>query len=376
MAATQRVTRHGAHAPSPGHWRNRLPTVMAVENLRAPSIPLIGAFESTYQPVFDRDVMETTEHDVRWQQDFSLLSACNVRQLRYPLRWHRIEPERGVYDWRYTDRVLGTLHDEGFDPIVDLLHHTSYPLWIGDLSAPQFGPAFVSFVERVGRRYPWLRGYTVCNEPFTTFLLCGMEGVWPPHTRGLASFVRLAENVMPAINRASLVLRDLLPGADHVHVEVCERHTFGAAEGEAFADMVNDRRFLLTDLLAGRSIDPDRPFVQEVSAVGGDSLLTLEPGHVDVLGLDYYAHNQWHWYAPDKGTNVSPSPAPLSDLIVEYSNRYGLPCLLGETNIRGYAADRATWFKYTLEQCEMARDAGVDFRGYCWFPLIDSADWN
>jgi hypothetical protein len=49
--------------------------------------------------------------------------------------------------------------------------------------------------------------------------------------------------------------------------------------------------------------------------------------------------------------------------------------MLGETNIRGFASDRATWLKYTLEQCEMARDAGVPLEGYCWFPFIDSADW-
>jgi hypothetical protein len=49
--------------------------------------------------------------------------------------------------------------------------------------------------------------------------------------------------------------------------------------------------------------------------------------------------------------------------------------MLGETNIRGFASDRVSWLKYTLEQCERARDAGVAFEGYCWFPFVDSADW-
>ncbi|MCU1344095.1 MAG: hypothetical protein JWL70_361, partial [Acidimicrobiia bacterium] len=336
---------------------------------------MLGAFESTYQPPFDRDVIETTQHDVRWREDLHLMAACGVRRLRYPLRWHRIEPEPGVFDWRHADQVMGAMHDEGFSPVVDLLHHTSYPLWLGDLSADGFGPAFLRFVEAVAERYPWLPGYTVCNEPFTTLLLCGMEGVWPPHHRGMPAFVRLANNLMPAINSASRLLRDLLPAAEHVHVEVCERHTFGAPEGEAFATMANDRRFLFTDLLLGYPIDHDRPFVREVVAAGGEDLLAVERGHIDVLGLDYYAHNQWHWFGPAQGTNMAPAPPPLADLIVEYAQRYQLPCLLGETNIRGYAADRATWLKYTLEQCETARDRGVDMRGYCWFPFIDSADW-
>jgi beta-glucosidase/6-phospho-beta-glucosidase/beta-galactosidase len=339
-------------------------------------IPFLGAFESTFQPGHDRDVLETTEHDVRWREDLRLLAACHVKTVRYPLRWHRIEPEEGRYDWAQTDHVLRFMQERGMAPLVDLLHHTSYPRWLGDLSSPRFHDRFLRFVEAVAERYPWLPGYTVCNEPFTTFLLCGQEAVWPPYDTGVEGFARLAGNVFPAVTAATRMLRDLLPGAEHVHVEVAERHTWSNGAGEEFARMTNDRRFLLIDLLVGAPVDPTRPFVQDLLAAGGEDLLTVEPGHVDVLGLDYYAHNQWHWSGPGRGTNVPPAPAPLADLIEEYGQRYDLPCLLGETNIRGYASDRASWLKYTLEQCEMARDRGVDMRGYCWFPFIDSADWG
>jgi beta-glucosidase/6-phospho-beta-glucosidase/beta-galactosidase len=342
---------------------------------RAP-IPFIGAFESTYQPAHDRDVLETTQHVERWRDDLMLLATCQVRQVRYPLRWHRIEPEPGRFDWTHTDHVLGFMHDHGFEPIVDLLHHTSYPLWLGDFSSPAFEVRFLRFVEAVAERYPWLPAYTVCNEPFTTFLLCGQVGVWPPHWRGLEGFISLARNVFPAVTRASRTLRDLLPAAEHLHVEASERHTWSTPAGEEFAHMTNDRRFLLTDLLVGRSIDPDRPFVQELVAAGGEDLLTVEPGHVDLLGLDYYAHNQWEWSGAGEGTTMASAPVSLADLVTEYWDRYGIPCVLGETNIRGFASDRATWLKWTLEQCEIAREAGADVRGYCWFPFIDSADWG
>lgn len=342
---------------------------------RPSPIRFVGAFESTYQPAHDRDVMETTEHDIRWRDDLALLAACHVRDLRYPLRWHRIEAERGRFDWKHTDAVLGFMRDNGFRPIVDLLHHTSYPMWLGDLGAPEFGAAFLRFVEAAAERYPWLPGYTVCNEPFTTLLLCGQLGVWAPHTQGIAGFIRLAGNVFPAITAASRLLRDLLPQAEHHHVEACERHSGATPEGRVFAAMANDRRFLLTDLFLGRPVDLDRPFVHELVQAGGEDLLGVEPGSIDVLGLDYYAHNQWHWSAPGQGTNTPPAPPPLCELITEYWDRYRLPVSLSETNIRGFASDRASWLKYTLEQTEAARDRGVDVRGYCWFPFIDSADW-
>ena len=341
------------------------------------AIPFVGAFESTYQPAHDRDVVETTQHDVRWKDDLRLMATCHVKQLRYPLRWHRIEPEQGVFDWAHTDEVLGFMQDNGLEPIVDLLHHTSYPRWVRSFASPGFGPAFLNFCEQVARRYPWLPAYTVCNEPFTTFLLCGQEGVWAPHHRGLRGLVGLARNVFPAVAEATRLLKGLLPDAQHVHVEVTERHTWQGAAGEEYAAMTNDRSFFFTDLLAGRPLSVDRPFVKELMRVGGGSLLEIEPGRIDVLGLDYYAHNQWHWTGPNgQGTNVPPDPAPLADVIVEYATRYELPVILGETNIRGFASDRASWLKYTLEQCERAAHRGVDVRGYCWFPFIDSADWG
>jgi len=337
------------------------------------TVEIWGGFESTYQPAFDRDVVETTQHDRRWRADLDLLEGCGVHTLRYPLRWHRIEPEPGRFDWAHTDAVLGHMRDRGLRPIVDLLHHTSHPRWVGDLAAPGFGPAFVRFVEAVAERYPWLPAYTVCNEPFTTVLLCGQEGLWPPHLRGDEGFVAVASSLLPAVTAASRSLRDALPAARHVHVEAAERHTWDRG-GEAAAELCNDRRFLLTDLLVGLPVDRDRPFARHLAAHGGAHLLDVEPGSVDVLGLDYYAHNQWHWTGRG-GTNVAPAPPPLSDLFVEYWDRYRLPTALGETNLCGAASDRASWLRYAVEQCEVAVGAGVPVEGLCWFPVVDSADW-
>jgi hypothetical protein len=161
-----------------------------------------------------------------------------------------------------------------------------------------------------------------------------------------------------------------------VYVEVCEHHTATTPEGAAYADYANDRRFFLTDLFAGRRIDDRRPFVADVRAAGGDDLLEAEPGYIDVLGLDYYAHNQWAWQRPGLGTTCPPAPVPLAAVITEYAARYELPCIIGETNIRGYPSDRATWLKYTLEQCELAVARGVLVEGLCWFPFVDSCDWD
>ena len=342
------------------------------------SIEFIGGFESTYQPELDTDVAETTSHVRRWRADLDLLRSCGVTRVRYPVRWHRVEAEPGTYEWAATDEVFEYMRDNGMRAIVDLLHHTSYPRWLRrGFADRKFATAYLRYVEAFAVRYPWVEEYTLFNEPFTTFLLCGQEGVWPPHLRGLKGFLTLARNVFPAVAEASRRCREWLPSARHVYVDVCESHTAAVAGAEPHAAFANDRRFFLLDLFLGRTLHGDRPFVAAVRESGAGELLDFEPGHVDVLGLDYYAHTQWQWVdAGGRGVMRSLDPGALSDLIGDYWERFGLPCALTETNVRGFASDRASWLKYTLEQCERARDAGVPLEGYCWFPFVDSCDWD
>ena len=342
----------------------------------SPPLELIGAFESTYQPHHDIDVAESSGHVAAWRADLELARACGIRKLRYPVRWHRVEACEGRYDWSATDRVFDHMRECGLEPIVDLVHHTSYPRWLRDgFADPRFGPAFLRYVEAFAARTPWIREYTLFNEPLATLLLCGHEGVWPPYGRGMDSFTRLLKNVLPALAAATRLLAEMLPGARHVYVDTCEQHTGEGSAGTAYARYANDRRFFALDALLGRADDGSgRPFVDDVVAHGGASLLRIEPGVVDVVGLDYYAHCQWHFAEPPRVP--SPRPVPLSTLIGTYAGRYGRPCMLSETNVRGFPSDRATWLKYTLEQCEIAVASGVRLEGYCWFPLVDSCDWD
>jgi beta-glucosidase/6-phospho-beta-glucosidase/beta-galactosidase len=340
---------------------------------------MIGAFESTYQPAHDVDVAESTRHVEHCETDLLLLRTCGVERVRYPIRWHRIEPEPGVFNWQSTDLLFEHLRQYGWRPIVDLVHHTSYPRWLrGGFADPGFASAYLRYVEAVMERYPWIEEYTLFNEPFATLFLCGHEAIWPPYGRGMQAFTLLLLNVLPALTAAAQLATDMLPNARHLFVDSCERHTGHGRSGSRYAAYANDRRFFVLDALLGRVDSPyptDRPFVRDLISHGGGSLLDLPPANVDVVGLDYYAHCQWH-FGPAGGSAPSPCPSPLSELIVEYAQRYERPVWLGETNLRGYPSDRATWLKYTLEQCEKASALGVDLRGFCWFPFIDSCDWD
>ncbi len=75
-------------------------------------------------------------------------------------------------------------------------------------------------MDAFARPSTWVEEYTVLNEPFTTFLLCGQVAIWPPYLEGLGGFLRIARNVFPPVAEASRLLRERLPQARHVYVEV------------------------------------------------------------------------------------------------------------------------------------------------------------
>lgn len=336
----------------------------------------IGAFESTYLPAHDVDVLESSGHVERWRQDLDLVEDCGIKKLRYPVRWHRVEQRQGSYDWTATDVVFDHLIERGLEPIVDLVHHTSYPAWLDQgFLDPRFSRSYLDYCIAFAERYRWVREYTLFNEAFSTLFLSGHEGIWPPYGRGMESFVSILDNVFPAVSEASRIYRDLLPNAKHVYVDTCEGHVGYDEIGRSYAAMANDRRFFLLDLLLGRHLDDRQPFVQEVLVAGGERLLEIERGHVDVVGLDYYAHSEW-CFSEKGGLAPSRNPQGLAALARQYHEHYRLPMIVSETNIRGFAPDRVSWLKYTLEQYESAVAAGVPLAGYCWFPLIDSVDWD
>ncbi|WP_164737405.1 family 1 glycosylhydrolase [Georgenia sp. SYP-B2076] len=336
---------------------------------------VVGGFESTYLPAFGVDALDLTHHAQNWRGDLDALLDAGVRHLRYPLRWHRIEPGPGQFDWRETDAVLGHLRDRGATVIVDLVHHTSYPDWLVDgFRSPRFGPAFLRYAEAVATRYPWLPAYTVFNEPFATLFLAGHQGLWPPYDTGDAGFARLLRSVLPAVVQAARAFEDLLHRAHHVWVDTAEHHT-GTGPGHEHALLSNDRRHVVLDLALGHDLDPARPYLRRLVEAGGESLLDLTPLRVHLLGLDYYSHSEW-FYDDAGGHAPSPRPVGFARVAELYGRRYGLPMMLSETNLRGLPSDRVSWLRHMLEQYEVALSRGVDLRGFCWFPQVDSCDWD
>src|SRR4051794_18844420 len=122
-----------------------------------PAFPHFGAFESTKLGDSGTDILGTTHHIERWRHDLELLRSASIRNLRYSVPWHRVEVTPGVYDFTWLDGPMHFLQEHSMSPVLDPLHHISFPNWLTDgFANPRFPELYERFVARVAQRYPWV----------------------------------------------------------------------------------------------------------------------------------------------------------------------------------------------------------------------------
>ena len=342
----------------------------------------LSGFESTHIFGSGTDVLNLTKHTEFVEEDLDLAASCNLDLMRYSAPWHSIEREPGVYDWTWLDRALNRFRELEIEIILDPLHHTSFPVWLkGGFANPNFAGLYLNFIKKLAERYPWIRYYTIINEPFVTALFCGSEGVWYPYHKSKKSFVEMVLNMGEAICRISKYLIETLDEVHFVHVDTCEKHRPTNRKSIENARFRNELRFLVGDLILGK-INEFHPLYSYLREHGA-SVHRLEwfaenPSRIDILGLDYYAHSELEWNL-DERVYPNRNPEGFASIAMEYVNRYNLPVMLTETNIRGYVSDRISWLKFMVEQCEILEKRlaprEIPFHGFCWYPFIDSTDW-
>lgn len=345
----------------------------------------LGAFESTQIFGTGQDIFGTTHHLDLWREDLTRLRNAGISELRYSIPWHRIERTPGVYDWKWMDQPLQFMEEAGMQPIADPLHHTSFPEWLteGFLNA-EFPVRYELFLSRICERYPFIKSYTVFNEPLPTTLFCSYTGMWYPHRASDSDFVAMLLQVGRAICRGCEALKKQDSEIQFVHVETAEHHAPLDKACSQWTEFVNRRRFLITDLILGR-VQKDHPLYSYLTNNGAsDSDLGWFEEHsaiISVLGLTYYIHSEmsWFWSRDKKRPDIAPihpRPRGFASLAEDYIKRYRLPIMLSETNIRGSISERVSWLKFMESECEELSLAGHNFTAFCWYPSIDTTDWS
>jgi hypothetical protein len=103
------------------------------------------------------------------------LDTLGVKTVRFTLLWSDVaarrpasplDPNDPAYDWTAFDAILDGLRAHGITPIVTLY---GSPRWANGGRAPNRLPrsGFGDFAYAASKRYPWIRLWTVWNEPNT-----------------------------------------------------------------------------------------------------------------------------------------------------------------------------------------------------------------
>jgi len=304
------------------------------------------------------DLIKATAHDKHALNDYRQCRELGFRTLRDGLRWHLIEKAPGQYDWSSWMPMLEAAESAGVQICWDLFHYGA-PNCV-DQAAPDFPDRFTQFVmaalevqQSVSSRPP-----LVCPLNEINFLSWAVDdGYFPPVGPGRRGWMK--EQLVRTAITASRAIKQRWPDATIVWAEPLihiaphdhRRSTIRGAEANL------QGMYEAYDWIIGAA----RP------ELGGD------PSLVDLVGWNFYPHNQWYWKGPTIPMGHH-EYRPLADMLVEMAERYGKPIFLSETGAEG--SSKASWLHYVCNEVRDAMDRGADIRGICWYPITAYPGWD
>lgn len=326
------------------------------------------------------DEYELTRHYDHWREDVARAARTGATAIRYGIPWYRVNPERGEFDWSWTDAVVDELLGVGLDPIVDLMHY-GCPTWLdGEFSHPDYPALVAEYAAAAGARYgDRVSRWTPMNEPLLNAIFCGLEGRWPPGLTGDGGFVALLQQLARGIVETQQSLVETVPDLVSVHVEASFRWE-GSEQLAGQLAFLRQRNWIVYDLLFGR-VDDEHPLWGYLTEHGfDDGSADFFATHVtepDVMGVNYYPNLTTRALTPD-GTSryVWSGTAGLEELLRGFYARYGKPLFVTETSVGGSIALRSSWLHESVALVERLRAEGLPVLGYTWWPLFSLVDWD
>jgi len=305
------------------------------------------------------DLLASTRHDELAARDYVRLRSVGIRTCREGVSWLRSEPSPGRFDFRSMSSRLLAAREHGVRVIWDLMHF-GWPDHV-DIFAADFAERFADFAEATARHLaahaPAPHMFTPINEMSYLAWAGGDTARMNPfeHGRGMELKAQLVAATVAAIER----IRRVLPGARFLQAEplIHIAHDPAQPETRGHAERESRAQYQALDMIAGR----------QWLRLGG------QPGHLDIVGLNFYSDNQ---FTLERATiwRGDPRYRPLSDMLLEAYHHHGRrPLVLSETGAEGDA--RADWLRYVADECVSALDRGCELHGVTLYPILNHPGW-
>ena len=322
----------------------------------------LGGFECSSHRRIDGtrlDLLAATHHDRLALCDYLQLQEHGIRAVRDGVRWHLIETSPGRYDWSSFLPMLRAAAESGMQVAWDLCHY-GWPDGL-DIFSEEFVRRFAEFAAAAAR--------LVRDESDMTPFYCPINEIsfwsWAGGDTKRMNPCRvscgglLKRQLVRATIAAIDAIRDVDPRARFITAEPLIHVTSNSSVPghTSAAEQYRQAQFEAIDLLGGW-IEPK---------LGGRS------DYVDIIGVNYYPHNQWLLDGPTIPFGHH-SYRPLAEMLREVEQRYRRPILITETGAERTA--RPSWLHYVGAEVRQALMEGVRIEGICLYPVIDYPGWD
>ena len=304
------------------------------------------------------DLIASTQHDRFVKRDFARLAAFGIRTIRTAARWHLIAAAKSKYNFESLGCILDAAEEAGLEVLLDILHF-GWPDHI-QIFSPSFVSEFGRFTHALAQylraRDSSCRYITPVNEISYLAWAGGQDGHIHPNAYGRGHELKC--NLIRAAVLSSEILLNELPrvrlvapepviyilGDPDVPGDVEEAHNYTMSQYQAW------------DMLSGR-MEP---------GLGG------KPEYLDIIGINFYAHNQW-FHNGGRLVRKDPRYKPFRSMLHEVWERYRRPMFVAETGAED--GERRGFFEYVCDEVDAAMDGGVPIHGICLYPIINHPGW-
>lgn len=311
-----------------------------------------------------------TDHYNRYAEDFGLANKIGLNAMRISIEWSRIEPQSGHWDTEAIEhyrKVLQDMKRQGLTRLVTL-HHFTLPLWLyqkGGFGNSDVIPAFTRYARYIAEQLgSEIDLWNTINEPEIYTSMTCLWGKWPPFTKNPIRALTVFSNLAKAHTQAYLAIKSVLP---HAQISIAKNN-------------IHFEAFRPNSWL-------DQTAVQLSKAFRNYWFLNKIKDHLDFIGLNYYYYRSitvtWSGIV-ERNKNVPKSdmgwqtfPEGIYHLIMDLTHKYGKPIYITENGIANAHDDMRKDFIYQhLYWISKANSQGADVRGYFYWSLTDTYEWQ
>ena len=324
---------------------------------------LMGGFECSTHKRRDGkrlDLIAATRHDQFAEADYARLMQLGMKTARDGVRWHLIESKPFTYDFSSLRNQVRAMRRTGIEIIWDLFHY-GFPDDM-DIFSPEFIERFAHFSAAAAK---FLKSKTdgtlfLCpvNEISFFSWIAGEVGGFYPFARGRGD--ELKRQLVKTVIHSMDAIRAAVPDVRFVHTDPAIHVTTGKQDARAkrWAERYRRAQFQAFDMLCGK-LEPE---------IGG------KPEYLDIIGLNYYFHNQWFYPNRRKITRGHALYRPPNEIFAEFYKRYNRPILIAETGIED--DERPEWFRFICEEAYIVQKRRVPIEGVCLYPIANHPGWE